>query len=110
MTTDLLGDPIPETPAMNAPLPWRVFCMDDYPTYFVARSLEEAKEAAANEWGDWNPELTEDAYELTDEALALERINVADEGEEPRFLTFRAYLDQLIAGGIGGPGFFASAE
>lgn len=109
MPTDLLGDQIPATPAMDAPLPWRVYCMDDYPTYFVARSLAEAKAAAAEAWGD-DPTLTEDAYELSDEALLAEKINVADEGEPPVFQTFRAYLDELIAGGLSQPDFFASAE
>ncbi len=42
MTADLLGDPISETPPMDAPLPWRVFQMNDVTEWVMARTEREA--------------------------------------------------------------------
>ncbi len=109
---DLLGDPVPETPAMNAPLPWRVFEMTDLPEYYVARSLEEAKAAYLRDCGEDCAEYVEDACELSDDALNRLTILMTDEDEEPtgEKPTFREYLDSLVAGGLDRAQFFAGSE
>lgn len=104
----IVGPPLDPEEVLRA-LAWRVYCMNDYPEFFVARSLEEAKAAAAEHWGDDDPSLTEDAYELTDEAMLDEKINVAEEGEPPDIRTFRWYLDS-IAPSLREATFFASVD
>lgn len=111
---DLLGDPLPETPAMTASLPWRVFRLTDY-EWWVARTLDEAKEDAAREWGysveqAERDEIFDDPEELSDEQMALLtfREDMYDPKSERR--TFSAQLSRLIQLGIDKPGLFACTE
>jgi hypothetical protein len=112
MTIDLLGDQIPDTPAMTAPLPWHVYQMNDHPEWWIARTLDEAREAASAAWGDHDPELTEDAFELCDESMIEMTLDCS---EDPGFYspivrTFREELDRRIAAGLSAPEFFAGVE
>lgn len=109
MSTDLFGQPIADPPPMNAPLPWRVFQMNDHPEWWIARTLEEAKAAVAEAWGDDDPELVVDAFELSDESLSAETLT-DDEADPPVKRTFREELDLRIARGLAAPEFFAAVE
>lgn len=85
MANDLLGDPIPETPPMTEPLPWRVFMLNDY-EWYMARSLDEAKATAAEQWGYTieqceRDELFDEAEELDD--AALDRLQFCDDTHLP---------------------------
>lgn len=109
MTTekDLLGDPLVD------PFRWRIFEMNDHPEYWIARSLDEAKEAAFDAWGG-EVEDADDAYELSDDALDVLTLDVADyerdADAEPIKSTFREELNRRIAKGLTGPEFFAASE
>jgi hypothetical protein len=110
-TKDLLGNPMPETPPMTAPLPWRVFRMDDC-DWWVARSLEEAKATYLHETGVDN-EYVEDARELTDEEM--DRLHYVDSDERDRPVkasrrSFRVELAQRVSAGLSKPELFASTE
>ena len=112
MSRDLLGDDVPDPPPMTAPLPWRVFCMSDQPEWYVARSLEEAKQQAAQDWAyaTSDPEFIEmvaDAYELSDEQLLAQEFRDEETGAK---ITFRAELDRMVARGLTMSGFFAGAD
>lgn len=82
MNTDLLGDPIAETPAMDAPLPWRVYRMNHLTEWVMARTEPEAIACYLEHWrgcGDSRTEdelraarAIEDPHELTDAELADE--------------------------------------
>lgn len=104
MTTDLLGHPIPDVPAMNAPLPWRVFRMSDEGDVIEWVLARTEREAIAfyiefcNELGDCRTEeeMREDGsinnvHELTDAELAdsdLSDTSLPDPEE-------RTFADQL---------------
>lgn len=105
---DLLGDPVAATPAMDAPLPWLIFLVSES-EWFVARTLDEAKRAAAREWGwaEWtleDPEMFQDAGELPDSALDV--LQYVDGESPPR--SFRAELARRIAAGLAAPEPFAT--
>jgi hypothetical protein len=51
MSTDLLGDPVVDPPAMNAPLPWRVWYLNEY-EFWVARNLNELRAAYIENHGE----------------------------------------------------------
>jgi hypothetical protein len=65
---DLLGDPVAATPAMNAPLPWRVYRMNDT-DWFMARTIEEAMTEYVRQCGGPIEETCEGVRELTDEEM-----------------------------------------
>lgn len=102
---DLLGQPVPETPAMDAPLQWRVYKLNDC-DWWVARTLEEAKASWQETCGPDECEEFEDAYELTDEDMDRLKITDHDDPKSPR-LTFREYLEQMKPTR---PDMFASTE
>lgn len=107
---DLLGDPVAPTPPMDAPLPWRVYRLNDC-DWWVARSLEEAKaDYIASCGGD--DDSFEDPHELTDAELDRMQINGMDENERLAGTkhSFREELKQRVAAGLTGPAFFASTE
>jgi hypothetical protein len=108
---DLLGDPVAPTPAMDAPLPWRVYRLNDC-DWWVARTLEEAKADFIQTVGsDWGNEF-EDAEELSE--ADMERLQFIDTDEDERPLgtktSFRDELARRVAAGITAPEQFASTE
>lgn len=110
---DLLGDPIEPTPAMTAPLPWRVFHVNDHECW-VARSMQEAKATAAESWGMTLAEAEaggefDDAAEITD-ARMHELMVTDDESFEHRTVSFRTHLDRLIERGLSAPEFFCGED
>lgn len=103
---DLLGDPMPETPAMNAPLPWRVYKLNDC-DWWVARTLEEAKASFQATCGPMDDEEAfDEPYELTD--ADMDRLKIVDH-DDPKTpaMTFRQYLDAMAPTK---PDMFASTE
>ena len=90
---DLLGDPLPATPAMTDPLPWRVFRLNDCDWWF-ARSLEEAIADYKHQTGAGDEEL-EDARELTEEEL--DRLMFTDDPDDPLSATLHTFRDELRA-------------
>jgi hypothetical protein len=92
--------------ALNAIAAWHVYEINDYPEYWVARSLDEAKAAYTAEYGEG---YADDAVELSEELLRLLTMNVAEEGAPPVIKTFREYLDS-IALNLTAPEFFASVD
>lgn len=111
MAKDLLGDPLPPTPSMTAPLPWRVYRMDEY-DWWVARSLDEAKASYKHRTGV-DDECIEDARELTDDELDTLHFIDTDADERPikkSQRTFREELAQRVAAGLSKPEMFASTE
>jgi hypothetical protein len=111
-TKDLLGDPIPETPPMSAPIPWRVFQMNDC-DWWIARSLDEALADYKLQTG-YGPgdEEVEDARELTEEQLDSLTFHDSDEDDCPNGITrtFREELARRVAEGLDSPEMFASTE
>lgn len=105
-STDLLGDPVPETPPMTAPLPFRVFRLNDC-EWWMARTLAEAIE-------DWRsctgiePDPSDEPRELTDAELDANKFFDPDDPAAPR-RTFREELE-IRARGATGPQFFATTE
>lgn len=108
---DLLGDPLPSTPAMTDPLPMRVFRMNDC-DWWMARSLDEAKADYISQTGSTEDELCPDARELTEEELDRLRFTDTDEYERPigKTCSFRKELQRRIDAGVTRPGMFASTE
>jgi hypothetical protein len=107
---DLLGDTSPATPAMDAPLPWRVYRMDDC-DWWVARTLEEAKASYQHQTGV-DDECIEDARELSDAELDSLYFVDTDDRDRPvkgTRRTFRVELDQRAAW-LSKPELFASTE
>lgn len=111
---DLLS--VQETPGMSAPLPWRVFYMNDC-EWWVARSLEEAKVDAAKAWGcsvatAEADGMYDDPYELCD--AELERLKFVVDRELPekqwKRITFREELERRVAVGMMQPELFACTE
>lgn len=107
--SDLLGDPLPATPAMNAPLPWRVFWLTDC-EWWVARTLAEAIEDYTRVTG---APVEEDAHELTDDEM--DRLYFIDQDEHERPIKssrrpFRVELAQRVAAGLSKPELFARTE
>ena len=111
---DLLGDPIVQPPAMNDSLPWRVFQLTDY-EWWIARTMQEAKDDAARAWGfagAHDPEAAEqleDAYELSDQSLDT-LIFEDDDQDPPVRRTFRAEIAHRVAAGLSAPELFAMEE
>lgn len=94
-STDLLA--VQDTPDMTAPLPWRVFKMDDC-DWWMARTLQEARETYQRETGV-DDEAIEDSRELTDEEMDKLHFVDTDEGEQPvpgSRRTFREELRQRV--------------
>jgi hypothetical protein len=111
VSTDLVGDPLSETPSMTAPLPWRVFKMDDC-DWWVAHTLAEAKASYQYETGV-DDESVEDARELTDEELDRLRFVDTDEAGHPvkeTRCTFREELARRVSAGLSKPELFACTE
>lgn len=99
---------------MTAPLPWRVYRMNDY-EWWVARTLDEAKADAAKQWGysvedAERDEMYDDPDELTD--AEMEHLKFREDMFDPLSPTrsFREELDRMIADGLSEPGFFAGTE
>lgn len=110
-STDLVGDPLPDTPSMTAPLPWRVFRMDDC-DWWVAHTLEDAKASYQHETGV-DDESIEDARELTDAELDKLHFVDTDEGGYPvkdSRCTFREELTRRVSAGLSKPELFACTE
>lgn len=109
LPSDLLGDPLPETPAMNAPLPWRVFKVTDC-EWWVARTLDEAREDYLRVTGE---PIDEDAHELI--GAVMDRLHFIDQDEDERPIKesrrpFRVELAQRVAAGLSKPELFACTE
>ena len=103
---DLLGDPTPETPPMDAPLPWRVYRLNDC-DWWVARTLEEAKADYLDTVGPMSDdEAFDDPHELSDEDMDRLKITDVDDPKATK-PTFREYLKQMAPRA---PGMFASTE
>lgn len=102
---------------MSAPLPWRVFYMNDC-EWWCARTLQEAKEDAARTWGCSVEQaekdgMYDDPYELCD--AELDRLHYVDTDERERPVkksrrTFRDELAQRVAAGLSRPELFACTE
>ena len=110
--SDLLGDPAPETPPMDAPLPWAVFQITES-EWYVARTLDEAKGTAADDMdmtvAECEADLFVDAHELT--ATEMETyMFVDDERPGAPKVPFRQALAERIAAGITGPAMFAAHD
>ena len=101
---DLLGDPVPETPPMDAPLPWKVFKLNDC-DWWVARTLDEAIADYRHQCGA--DVSIEGEHELTDKEL--DRLMYCDEDCKSR-IPFRQALHDLVDAGIKKPEMFASTE
>lgn len=81
---------VQETPGMTAPLPWRVFKMNDC-DWWLARTLDEARESYKHETG-----VDEDeARELTDEEMARLTFVDVDDGERPIGTSRRSFREEL---------------
>lgn len=120
LTTDLLGHPIPATPAMDAPLPWRVFRLSDVSDateWVMARTEREAIAfyiEFCNEMGDTRTEAEmraqysiHNVHELTDAELA--NTEYYREGMPRDEYTFAHQLsDMAMHAEV--PMFFASTE
>ena len=123
MTTDLLGDPIPETPSMTDPLPWRVWQVNTVTEYVMARGEREAI-AAYLEWceqcGDHRTEaelradgMIDALHEMTDAELEAHTYIDLEEYDEKSGKhvrrTFAAELaDQARTARV--PKYFAGSE
>lgn len=102
---------VQETPGMTAPLPWRVFRMDDC-DWWVARSLEEAKASYQHQTGV-DDESIEDARELTEQEMDKLHFVDVDDRERPvkkSRRTFRVELAQRVGAGLSKPELFACTE
>lgn len=102
---------VQQTPGMTAPLPWRVFRMDDC-DWWVAHTLEEAKASYQHQTGV-DDEAIEDARELTEQELDKFHFVDVDERERPikkSRRTFRVELAQRVAAGLSKPELFACTE
>lgn len=110
---DLLGDPVPPTPAMTDPLPMRVFRMNDC-DWWMARTLEDAKASYQETLGPVHEEEAfNDPRELTD--AELDRLMFCDVDEHDRPMkktrrTFREELQRRIDAGVTVAEMFASTE
>lgn len=118
MSTDLLGHPIADPPPMNAPLPWRVFKMNEVTDWVMARTEREAigfYVEFCNELGDTRTEdemraggSLGNVHELTDQEL-----DDTDYGDtvmpDPDEHTFAEQL-AIMAKHANVPMFFASTE
>lgn len=94
---------------------WKVYAINEY-EFFMARSMEEAKATAAEQWGYTVAQaeaegLFDDADELADESL--DRITLIDDTELPdgplKKTTFRARLEKIVASDPR-PQFFAGVD
>jgi hypothetical protein len=106
---DLLGNATEEIPSMTAPLPWRVFYVNEY-EYWVAHTMDELKDLYLREVH--SEETFEDAYELTDIQLAELKILEDDpDGENPTGKTIcgTEYLYQ-IRDSLTRPEYFCGSE
>lgn len=96
-STDLLGDPIKPNPPMTAPIPFRVWYLNEY-EYWVARNIEELRAAYIENHGEetWTDHC-EDARELTDAELEELRVCVTDENDDAtgEKISFAEYLRDL---------------
>lgn len=109
---DLLGQPTPETPAMDAPLPWRVYRLNDC-DWWIARSIEEAKASFQSHCGPMpDDEAFDEPHELTETEMDTLKICETDENERRtgKKLTFREYLVERLGDGLSEPEQFASTE
>ncbi len=90
----------------------KIFKMSDC-EYWAGRTLEECAEDYMQEHGD-DPDLIEDAHELSDREVDSERINLEDAEigipEEMGDPTFRQYLEAMIKRGDEFPAMFAASE
>ena len=84
---------VQETPGMGAPLPWRVFKMDDI-DWWLARTLDEARESYKRETGV-DDEAIEDARELTDAEMDKLIFVDTDENERPVKASRRTFREEL---------------
>ena len=84
---------VQETPGMTAPLPWRVFKMDDC-DWWLARTLEEARQSYQHETGV-DDEAIEDARELSDEEMDRLTFVDVDDGERPVAESRRSFREEL---------------
>jgi hypothetical protein len=108
VSTDLVGDPLPETPSMATPLPWRVFRMNDC-DWWLARTVAEARADYLRETG----EDEDEARELIEEEL--DRLHFVDTGEDERPMKatrrpFREELARRVSAGLSKPEMFACTE
>lgn len=78
---------------MTAPLPWRVFRMDDC-DWWLARTLEEARESYQHETGV-SDEMIEDAREVTDEEMDKLTFIDMDEGKRIVGESRRSFREEL---------------
>jgi hypothetical protein len=117
MSTDLLGHPIADPPPMTAPLPWRVFQMNDITEWVMARTEREAIAFYVdwcNEMGDprTEAEMRKGSHifnvrELTD--AELQKHNYDDGANHEDRYTFADELANLAKRATV-PMFFASTE
>jgi hypothetical protein len=110
---DLLGDPVPPTPAMTDPLPMRVFRINDC-DWWMARTSEDAKASYLEILGPMpDDEAFDDPHELSD--AELDRLMFVDVDDHDQPLkktrrTFREELQRRIDAGVTVPEMFASTE
>ncbi len=102
---------VQDTPGMTAPMPWRVFQLNDC-DWWIARTLEEAIADCKRETGMEDRDFTE-ARELTEGEL--DRLKFIEDRELPKKewvrRTFREELARRSAAPYEeSPGLFASTE
>jgi phage-related protein len=100
---DLCGADVPDSPPMDAPLPWKVFKLNDC-DWWLARTLEEAMADCRYQCGDVD---FEDEHDLTDKEL--DRLMYCDEDCKTK-IPFREALRERVEAGIAKPEMFASTE
>jgi hypothetical protein len=109
---DLFGEPLPETPAMDAPLPWRVYRLNDC-EWWIARSLEEARSSYTQTTGVDGEHAFDSENELTDAQLESLFFVDRDDNDVPLKKSRRTFLEELrrrVAAGLAAPELFASTE
>lgn len=108
-TSDLLGDPLPETPAMNAPLPWRVFKVSDC-EWWMARTLAEAREDYLALTGEIADEDASEISEADMDRLIFVDLEPTDPSQGTIRRTFRQELAERVTGIPSKPECFACTE
>lgn len=109
MSTDLFGNPIVDPPPMDAPLPWRVFYVNDQ-EWWLARSLEELRDFYVKACGReaWDT-YCQDACEVSD--ADLDKLEVAEVDEDERFTGGKhSFREELASRSPTEPEFFAGSE
>jgi hypothetical protein len=92
---DLLGTNTADPPPMDAPLPLRVFRLNDC-DWWMARTLEEAKVSYIADCGPMtDEEAFDESRELTDEELDRLKFHDTDGYDRPIKRSIRTFREEL---------------